>query len=78
MIRIWINNEWQEFKELKGVPYKTAIDDSLDTATAIFYADFKEPIAKNTYVEIYNGIIMIVYNDQSIPISKYKNDMNRL
>ena len=73
MIRIWINNEWQEFKELKGIPYKTAIDDSLDTATAIFYADFKEPIAKNTYVEIYNGIIMIVYNDQSIPISKYKN-----
>lgn len=72
MIRVYINNEWQSFNELKAPPIKTAIDDSLDTATVIFYADFKEAIEKNTLVNVQNKI-MCVYNDQSIPIAKNSN-----
>lgn len=72
MIQIYINNEWKSFNELKAPPIKTAIDDSLDTATIIFYADFKEAIEKNTLVNIQNKI-MCVYNDQSTPIAKNNN-----
>ena len=71
-MRIYINNTWQEFDILKAPPIKTAIDDSLDTATVIFHSNFKEAIEKNTFIEI-NNKIMCVYNDQSVPISKYNN-----
>lgn len=70
-MKIYLDNKWVTFNNLRLPPIKTAIDDSLDTATVVFYSEIKEAIAKNTYVNLQNKI-MVVFNDVSENFSKEK------
>lgn len=73
-VKLFLNNKWESVDVVRLPPLKEAIDDSLDTATIVFYSSkYKEAIEKNTFVN-FNNKLMVVYNDVSENYSKYKDN----